>query len=173
VATTLYYVAQPGQLPVSGQPFGGAGGFGRPPSIDQLNSGRMFVVTPTVSGDRKYVTLELRPQFQSVEFDDFLDATGPLQLPRNTYTTIATTVTVPDRGWLLLGGLKQSGETEVEAGVPILSKLPVLKRAFTNRSRVKDERVLLMLVKPTIIIQGELEDEAFPDLATSDEIAGS
>ncbi len=28
--------------------------------------------------------------------------------------------------------------TEVEAGVPVVSKVPILKRAFTNRSRVKD-----------------------------------
>jgi type II secretory pathway component GspD/PulD (secretin) len=46
--------------------------------------------------------------------------------------------------------------------VPILSKIPVLKRAFTNESTVKDTRTLLILVKAKIIIQKEAEDEAFP-----------
>ena len=107
------------------------------------------------------MTLELIPTFYSSELQDIVDATGPMQLPTTSSTSIATTVTVPDRGWLLLGGLKQAGETEVEAGVPMLSKIPILKRAYTNRSRVKDERTILMLVKPTIIIQGEIEEEAF------------
>ena len=56
-------------------------------------------------------------------------------------------------------------ETEIEAGVPLLSKIPLLKRAFTNRSTVKNEQSLLILVKPTIIIQTEQEHEAFPQLA--------
>ena len=98
-------------------------------------------MTPTVSGDRKYVTMELTAHVSTAAVSDaFSDATGPLQLPEHACTSIGTTVTVPDRGWLLLGGLKQAGETEVEAGVPILSKIPILKRAYTNRSRVKDER---------------------------------
>ncbi|HPD29805.1 MAG TPA: hypothetical protein PLL20_07410, partial [Phycisphaerae bacterium] len=129
-------------------------------------SGRTFSVKPTVSGDRKYVTMELIPTVYASELQDVVDATGPMKLPNISTTSIATTVTVPDRGWLLLGGLKQAGETEVEAGVPILSKIPILKRAYTNRSRVKDERTLLLLVKPTIIIQGEIEEEAFPNLVT-------
>ena len=107
-----------------------------------------------------------------MEFEDFLDATGPLQLPRTTTTEMSTTVIVPDRGWLLLGGLKQAGETEMEAGVPILSKIPILKRAYTNRSMVKDERVVLLLCRPTIIIQEEEEGAAFPDLIAADRQGG-
>ena len=172
IGTNINYVAQPGQLPVGGTGLGSSAAFGRPPSIQSAFAGRTFRVTPTVSGDRRYVTLELRPQFSSVEFDDFVDTTGPLKVARTTTTNIGTTVTVPDRGWLLLGGLKQSGETEIEAGVPILSKIPILKRAFTNRSKVKDERTLLLLVKPTIIVQGEIEEEAFPDMVTTDATFG-
>jgi type II secretory pathway component GspD/PulD (secretin) len=44
--------------------------------------------------------------------------------------------------------------------VPILSKIPVLGRAFTNRSTIRDQRVLLILVKPMIILQEEKEKEA-------------
>ena len=48
------------------------------------------------------------------------------------------------------------------AGVPVLSKIPVLKRLYSARNLVKDEQVLLILVKPTIIIQREQEEAAFP-----------
>ncbi|HEY2573877.1 MAG TPA: hypothetical protein VGH65_07400, partial [Verrucomicrobiaceae bacterium] len=59
-----------------------------------------------------------------------------------------------------------SGETEKEAGVPILSKVPFLKRLFTNRSLAKDEQILLILVKPTIIIEKEVENKQFPLLTS-------
>ena len=37
---------------------------------------------------------------------------------------------------------------------------------FTNRSTAKDELVLLILVKPTIIIQKEVEQKQFPLLSS-------
>lgn len=47
-------------------------------------------------------------------------------------------------------------------GVPILSKIPVLKRAFTNTVTIRDEQTLLILVKPEIMILKEYEDQAYP-----------
>ena len=47
-------------------------------------------------------------------------------------------------------------------GVPVLSKIPILNRLFDNRSFTRDERTLLVLIKPTIIIQREEEEKAFP-----------
>jgi type II secretory pathway component GspD/PulD (secretin) len=52
----------------------------------------------------------------------------------------------------------------------VLSKIPFLKRLFTNRSLAKDEQVLLILVKPTIVISREQEQRQFPLL--SNRIAG-
>jgi general secretion pathway protein D len=49
--------------------------------------------------------------------------------------------------------------------VPVLSKIPFLKRLFTNRSRAKDEQVLLILVKPQIVMQREIEAAQFPLLS--------
>jgi len=50
--------------------------------------------------------------------------------------------------------------TEKEVGVPILSKIPIIGRAFANRSKVADQKILLILVKPTIILQEEADAEA-------------
>ena len=78
------------------------------------------------------------------------------------FAQVYTQGSIPDGGTVLLGGLKQVGEVEIEAGVPILSKVPVMNRFFTNRSTVKDTRTLLILMKAKIIIQDEAEEEAFP-----------
>ena len=93
-------------------------------------------------------------------------AQGVIQQPETQITEVRTTVSVPDGGTLLLGGQTIAGELEREAGVPILSKIPFLKRLFTNRSMAKDESVLLILVKPTIIIQREQEQKQFPLLSS-------
>jgi type II secretory pathway component GspD/PulD (secretin) len=55
-------------------------------------------------------------------------------------------------------------EVEVDSGVPILADIPVLNRLFANTTTIKDERTLLMLIKPTIIIQSEEEELTFPGL---------
>ena len=48
-------------------------------------------------------------------------------------TRVQTTVTVPDQGTILLGGQRLVTEQEIESGVPVLSKVPLLNRFFTNR----------------------------------------
>lgn len=170
-------------------PIVGTGAVGFDPETEFVNTGAVLDVQATVSSDRKYVTLTLRPQvatllnlrnFQVAQATagggtgDPNDpdnpnsgiATGFIQQPEIQITEVRTTVSVPDGGTLLLGGQTLAGEIEREAGVPVLSKIPFLKRLFTNRSMVKDDQVLLILVKPTIIIQREQEQKQFPLLST-------
>ncbi|HUW81840.1 MAG TPA: hypothetical protein VMZ31_03455 [Phycisphaerae bacterium] len=145
------------------------------PTVGSVNTGTSLWVQGSASSDRRYVTLTLQPIVSRlVDLSNFIPnigsstaATGILQLPTIQVTSVATTVTVPDGGTLLIGGQKLADETEIEAGVPILSKIPLLKRAFSNRSKVKNEQVLLILIKPTIIILREQEELAFPRLSTA------
>jgi type II secretory pathway component GspD/PulD (secretin) len=65
---------------------------------------------------------------------------------------------VPDGGTLLIGGQKLSGEVEREMGVPVISKIPVVNRAFTNKGKIRDEQTLLILIKPKIILLEEGEE---------------
>jgi general secretion pathway protein D len=146
------------------------GAVGFAPITDQAASGVGMFVEGTISADRRYVTLTLdlsqrdEPILERFEVQR-ASGNSPgafITLPTESFALLATTVSIPDGGTVLLGGLKQVGEIEVEAGVPILSKIPVLKRAFTNETTVKDTRTLLILVKAKIIIQKEAEEEAFP-----------
>jgi general secretion pathway protein D len=144
------------------------------PEISTVTTGSVLEVRPTVSADRRYVTMTLTPQITTL--NGFLTVEGgvaqpdpnggggdigfglSIQLPNVTITEVRTTVTVPDGGTLVLGGQKLSSEVEREKGVPMLSKVPVLNRLFTNRGRVRDENTLLILVKPKIIITREAEE---------------
>ncbi len=188
------------------------------PEISVVSDGIVLDVEGTISADRRYVTLTVRPSLAQLtepipRFPVFggdnvgaggggdgidndgdgsvdeevldgidndgdglvdediggQDATGVafIQQPTVTLTAVRTTVSVPDKGTLLLGGQRLVGEVEREVGVPILSKIPLINRLFTNRSTVRDERTLLMLIKPTIIVQSEEEDRLFPGLNQS------
>ncbi len=139
------------------------------PTTQTIPSGAILNVLATVTADKRYVTMNLQPSvsrlisLQTIPFSGGSDALNAfIQLPLVSAQQIQTTVSVPDGGTLLIGGQKLASETEVEAGVPILSKIPILKRLYTSRTMIKDEQTLLILIKPTIIIAPEQEELAFP-----------
>jgi type II secretory pathway component GspD/PulD (secretin) len=142
------------------------------PQTSTILTGTVLDVQATVSADKRYITMTLRPGVATLEgIQEFPYSGGAagtaagggfIQLPTVQRQVIRTTVSVPDGGTLLIGGMKVSEEVEIEAGVPVLSKIPVLKRLYSNRSLVKDEQVLLILIKPTILITREAEEAAFP-----------
>ncbi|MEM9372345.1 MAG: hypothetical protein AAGA55_01760 [Planctomycetota bacterium] len=150
------------------------------PEIDVVSEGVLLDIEGVVSSDRRYVTLNVRTAISEVEFGedrtvqgaaggggddgDSSTFTGTFQIPIVTTTQINTTVTVPDQGTVLLGGQRLVTEIEVESGVPVLSKIPVLSRFFSNRIDTKEEQTLLVLIKPTILIQNEEEEKNFPGL---------
>jgi len=127
-----------------------------------INEGISLDLEATISADRRYVILTVQPQI--TELIGFRDVPGaePIEFPELSSQALATTVSIPDGGTLLLGGLKKSAEVEREMGVPLLSKIPVINRAFTNRGKVRDEQTLLILIRPKIIIHREMEEENFP-----------
>tara|TARA_R110002049_G_scaffold27321_2_gene94010 strand:- start:77696 stop:81205 length:3510 start_codon:yes stop_codon:yes gene_type:complete len=80
-----------------------------------------------------------------------------VQLPTFAFTNVSTTVSVPDGGTILLGGIKRLAEGRQERGMPMLSKIPYLSRLFRNTAVGRDARSLMLMVTPRIIIQEEEE----------------
>ncbi len=154
------------------------GAVAQAPQVGTIDSGAVLDVQATVTADKRYVTMTLRPgvtrllDLQTIPFSGGGAGGGIggggaanqafIQLPQLSSQRVQTTVMVPDGGTLLIGGQKLATETEVEAGVPILSKIPILKRLYSSRTMGKDEQTLLILIKPQILIQTEQEELAFP-----------
>jgi general secretion pathway protein D len=82
-----------------------------------------------------------------------------VQLPTFSFVTVTTTVSVPDGGTVLLGGVKRLSEDREEFGVPILDKIPYLNRLFKNVGIGRSTSSLLLMVTPRIIIQEEEEEK--------------
>lgn len=87
---------------------------------------------------------------------EFISGTT-VQLPTFAFTSVSTTVSVPDGGTILLGGIKRLSEGRSERGVPMLSKIPYLSRLFRNVSVGRESSSLMLMVTPRIIIQEEEE----------------
>jgi general secretion pathway protein D len=81
-----------------------------------------------------------------------------VQLPSFSFVSVVTTVSVPDGGTVLLGGIKRLSEGRNEFGVPLLSKVPYINRLFRNISIGRETNSLMMMVTPRIIIQEEEEE---------------
>jgi type II secretory pathway component GspD/PulD (secretin) len=173
----------PGEIDIDIEEIGDAGDFRFTVDYEDRSivTGTLMNITPTIMNDKKHVLLNVITELR--DFLGFVD--NRIQLPilsgdqvpeSNIYTVplpeteisrVETRVSVPDGGTLLLGGQKLAAETEKEGGVPILSKIPILGRLFSNRSEVRDSKILLILVKPTIILQEEAEAEAIAAMDSS------
>jgi len=133
------------------------------PIVQTLRDGVILDITPIVSSDRKYVTLELRPTVAQLQrpiqtFTTTL-ANGPpvtIQLPELRIERVRTTVTMPDGGILLIGGLKFYEEVRAESSVPWLNKIPILSFFWSRKGTYISRRNLIILIKVKILVLEEM-----------------
>jgi type II secretory pathway component GspD/PulD (secretin) len=144
-------------------------------NIGYIQVGTLLNITPTIAPDKRSVLLNIITELQDLLRMKTHNVEGPVgadgevvqyqvTVPETETSQVMTRVSVPDGGTLLLGGQKLSAEVEKEVGVPVLSKIPIIGRAFRNNSKIRDQKILLILVKPTIILQEEREAEAIAAL---------
>lgn len=101
-------------------------------------------IKPLVSADEQ-ITLSI-----SVQQNDFSGKVDPTSPPNMTTQTFESLVRVKNGEVILLGGLDKKTNTESGSGVPLLSRIPVLKWIFGNRSKDKSKSKLHILVKSTV-----------------------
>lgn len=160
------------------QPITGDSAVGFDPTVSAASEGVTMLIEGVVSSDRRYVTMNVdagvaridgfaQQAISAIAGGQLVNSAATqsfIQLPTITVTRVRTTATVPDEGTLLIGGQRLITEVEVETGVPVLSKIPIINRFFTNRLESKEEQTLLILLKPTVLIQSEEEERAHPGL---------
>lgn len=149
----------------------GSGGNGTlDPQIRILNFGTLLDVRPVVSSDRKYITLEVRPSSAILLRTDIADLVAlttvanfgvllflPIELPVIEIRTMRSTVMLPDRGTLAIGGFSNAVRQRQHAGIPFLSHIPFLGRLFGRNGVKDDNRRLYYLLTAEIIDLEERE----------------
>ena len=90
--------------------------------------------------------------------DDDDSANLTIQQPVTAIVTVQTTVSVPDGGTVLLGGVKTLSEGRNMAGVPILNKIPYISRLFKNSGVGRETSSIMLIVTPRIVIYEEEQE---------------
>ena len=101
-------------------------------------------IKPFVSAD-EYVTLTI-----SVEQDDFAGKVDPSSPPNMTTQTFESMVRVKNGELILLGGLEKKKNNNSGSGVPLISRIPVLKWFFSSREKDRSKSKLHILIRPTV-----------------------
>lgn len=77
------------------------------------------------------------------------------QVPNIATQSLNTTVRLPNKGIVVLGGIIQESESKNADGLPIISRIPILKNLTGTTSRQKDRAELLIFLQPHIIEGGD------------------
>ena len=102
-------------------------------------------IKPFVSTDEN-VTLTI-----SVEKSSFLGRAGDTAPPGKATQKFESLVRVKNNEMILLGGLDELKKENSGSGVPLLSRIPILKWFFSSRKKGKNDSKLHIFIKPTII----------------------
>lgn len=101
-------------------------------------------IKPFVSAD-EYVTLEV-----SVGQNDFGEQSDPTAPPNKTTQTFESLVRVKNGEVILMGGLEKKAKRDAGSGVPVLSRIPVLKWFLSSRQKSREKSKLHILIRPTV-----------------------
>jgi type IV pilus assembly protein PilQ len=115
-------------------------------AVSQLQTiGIKMTVTPHLTRDKR-IQMDLRPEISDLSTQSTVQ--GGVII--NT-SEADTRVLVEDGQTAVIGGLIRTNEGEVRTGVPVLMDIPILGGLFRNTSKVKQQRELVIFVRPKLV----------------------
>lgn len=103
-------------------------------------------IKPLVSGDGQ-ITLDINV-IQSSFSGERINEDAPPGINSREFSSI---IRVMDQDLVILGGLEEKAKNDSGSGVPILSRIPIIKWLFSSRKREDSKKKLTILIKPTVI----------------------
>jgi type II secretion system protein D len=119
-----------------------------------VEAGTALTITPHIS-QGEYIRLEVDLKVESFT----ASAISPGIPPPKSSSTLKTSVTVPDRQMVIVGGMVSEQTADLDKKVPILGDIPVLGNLFKRTEKGKTQSKLYLFISPKI-----LRDESFEDL---------
>lgn len=112
-----------------------------------------LVVTPEIMSDMN--TVKLTIEKVSIVSVGRVENIRGIDLPFFNERNETTTVRVPDRQLLVIGGLRSKEERESVRRVPVLGRIPVLGALFRSTELSTVESELRIYITPTILRRGQ------------------
>lgn len=119
-------------------------------TIQEVQVSLSLQVTPKVTNEGS-IAMQV-----NIQKDGFGNETIVGQLPETTSRNIQTNVLVDNGSTLVIGGLYQTDNNIIEAGIPLLKDLPLIGWLFRNSYNPKNSRnELMVFLTPRIVNQEE------------------
>ena len=110
-----------------------------------LNAEFAMTINPIVSGDEQ-ITMDITVKQSS--FTTQTGTNGPYGTSSRNFQSL---IRVKNQEMIMLGGLDDISLDESSSGVPVLSRIPIIKWFFSTRSKKKNKNKLTIFIKPTVI----------------------
>lgn len=114
-------------------------------SYKPVNADLSVNIDPQISGDEQ-ITMTINVKQSS--FTERISNTAP---PGTINRDFQSLVRVKNGEMIMLGGLEESQINNSGSGLPLISRIPVLKWIFGNRTKSKSGNKLTIFIKPTVI----------------------
>jgi type II secretion system protein D len=107
-------------------------------------------VVPLINSARE-ITLQIIQTNDNVIPGAGTQIGGGVSVPEIATQELTTTVTVPDRATILLGGLITQRDTKTVEGVPFLSSIPLMGNLFKSTADATDRQELVVMIQPSVV----------------------
>jgi len=105
-----------------------------------------LTIRPLISGDGQ-ITMDIKV-VQSSFNGQKVDKDAPPGINSREFTSI---IRVKDQDLIVLGGLEEKVKNDTGSGIPLLSRIPIIKWFFSSRKREDSKKKLSVIIKPTVI----------------------
>ena len=134
-------------------------------SIQDRPTGIELYITPRINDDG-VVNMTIRQVLSSIQED-----TGVAGNPVFQNQEISTTVVVRDGENVVLGGLIQSSNSDLNSGLPGVSRIPVLGALFGYQQDTAERKELFIVLRPEVVNLNESSSAAYTEILRRFELA--
>ncbi len=134
------------------------------PQQDKVQVGITLAIRPSIARNSDIITLQVQPTVTDLiqlvsaavigPTGSTANNSGSTTLPQISTRKLTATLHVQNGQTVALGGLTQEADIKSEAGLPFVSRVPLLGSLFQRHSRASDRRNLVILVAAHIIDPG-------------------
>jgi type II secretion system protein D len=107
-------------------------------------------VVPLINSARE-ITLQIIQTNDNVIPGANTNIGGGVTVPEIATQELTTTVIVPDRGTILLGGLITQQDDKTVSGVPFLSTIPLMGTLFKSTTDTTRREELVVMIQPSVV----------------------
>jgi type IV pilus assembly protein PilQ len=104
-----------------------------------------IAIKPLVSGDDQ-VTLGI-----NIDISDFTSLPTDGSPPPTATSKFQSSIRVNNEDMIVLGGIERTERSNSASGIPLLSRIPILKWIFSSKKNTNGKIVTLVFIKPTIM----------------------